>query len=277
VNTYTGTTTIASGGGALRIDAVSALPAGSTVVISKGGTATGSLVLNTSGTNVYTNPFGTFASSNGLANGGTPGVQNLQGDNTLTADMTIAGAGGNGMNFTSEGGLLTLAGTLSNAVASSTRTLGLGGAGNGQVTGPIVDGTAAGAATNVVKSGAGTWSLTNPANSFIGTPTVLNGVLDAASIADSGVASALGAGSTIQLSGQGTSGTLRYTGATDQATNRTLQIAATGGAIDSSGAGALTVSSVVNLGVTQTWLNRVSSNNMSSNNMSSMQLHHGSI
>ena len=240
VNTYTGTTTIASGGGALRIDAVSALPAGSTVVISKSSTATGSLVLNTSGTNVYTNPFGTFASSNGLANGGTPGVQNLQGDNTLMADMTIAGAGGNGMNFTSEGGLLTLAGTLSNAVASSTRTLSLGGSGNGQVTGPIVDGTAAGAVTSVVKSGAGTWSLTNTANSFIGTPTVLNGVLDAASIADSGVASALGAGSTIQLSGQGTSGTLRYTGATDQATNREIQIAATGGAIDSSGAGALT-------------------------------------
>jgi fibronectin-binding autotransporter adhesin len=238
VNTYTGTTTVSGGG--LRIDSAAALPAGSTVALPKTGVATGSLILNVAGTTTISNTFAPFNSSNGLANGGTPNIQNLQGSNTITADMTIAAGGGNGINFTSDGGLLTLAGTLSNGVASSTRLMSLGGSGQGVVSGPIVNGTAAGAVTNLIKSGVGTWSLTNTSNSFTATPAILDGVLDVASLADSGAPSPLGAGTTIQFSGQGTSGTLRYTGATDQATNRTLQIDATGGAIDSSGAGALT-------------------------------------
>ena len=246
VNTYTGTTTVSGGG--LRIDSAAALPAGSTVALPKGGVATGSLILNIAGTTTISNTFAPFNSSNGLANGGTPNIQNLQGSNTITADMTIAAGGGNGINFTSDGGLLTLAGTLSNSVASSTRLMSLGGSGQGVVSGPIVNGTAAGAVTNLIKSGVGTWSLTNAANSFTGTPAILDGVLDVANLADSGTPSPLGAGTTIQFSGQGTSGTLRYTGGTDQATNRTLQIDATGGAIDSSGAGALTF----NGGVTAT-------------------------
>ena len=240
VNTYTGTTTVASGGGGLRIDAATALPAASTVALPKTGVATGSLILNVAGTTTVSNTFAPFSSSNALSNGGTPNVQNLQGSTTLTSNMAIAAAGGNGMNFTSDGGLLTLAGTLSNSVASSTRLMSLGGSGQGVVSGPIVNGTAAGAVTGLIKTGVGTWSLTNTANSFTGTPAILDGVLDVANLADSGAPSPLGAGTTIQFSGQGTSGTLRYTGATDQATNRTLQVDATGGAIDSSGAGALT-------------------------------------
>jgi autotransporter-associated beta strand protein len=240
VNTYTGTTTVASGGGGLRIDAATALPAASTVTIQKSGTATGSLILNVAGTTTVSNTFAPFSSSNALSNGGTPNVQNLQGSTTLTSNMAIAAAGGNGMNFTSDGGLLTLAGTLSNSVASSTRLMSLGGSGQGVVSGPVVNGTAGGAVTGLIKTGAGTWSLTDTANSFTGTPAILDGALDATNLADSGAPSALGAGTTIQFSGQGTSGTLRYTGATDQATNRTLQIGATGGAIDSSGSGALT-------------------------------------
>jgi fibronectin-binding autotransporter adhesin len=246
VNTYTGTTTVSGGG--LRIDSATALPAGSTVALPKTGVATGSLILNVAGTTTISNTFAPFNSSNGLANGGTPNIQNLQGSNTITADMTIAAGGGNGINFTSDGGLLTLAGTLSNGVASSTRLMSLGGSGQGVVSGPIVNGTAAGAVTNLIKSGVGTWSLTNTANSFTATPAILDGVLDVANLSDSGAPSPLGAGTTIQFSGQGTSGTLRYTGATDQSTNRTLQIDATGGAIDSSGSGALTF----NGGVTAT-------------------------
>ena len=248
VNTYTGTTTVASGGGGLRIDSASALPAVSTVALPKTGTATGSLILNVAGTTTVSNTFAPFSSSNALSNGGTPNVQNLQGSTTLTSNMAIAAAGGNGMNFTSDGGLLTLAGTLSNSVASSTRLMSLGGSGQGVLSGPVVNGTAGGAVTGLIKTGAGTWSLTNTANSFTGTPAILDGALDATNLADSGAPSALGAGTTIQFSGQGTSGTLRYTGATDQATNRTLQIDATGGAIDSSGSGALTF----NGGVTAT-------------------------
>ncbi|MBU6309176.1 MAG: autotransporter-associated beta strand repeat-containing protein [Planctomycetes bacterium] len=240
VNTYTGTTTVANGGGALRIDDAAALPAASTVALVKSSTSSGSLILNVAGTNRFDNVFAGFNSSNALSDGGTATIQNIQGSNTLTSNMTIAGGGGNGMNFTSDGGLLTLSGTLSNAVASSTRLVSLGGSGQGVVSGPIVNGTAGGAVTSVIKTGAGTWSLTNTGNSFTGTPAILDGVLDAANLADSGVASSLGAGTTIQLTGQATSGTLRYTGATDQSTNRTLQIDATGGAIDSSGAGSLT-------------------------------------
>ena len=240
VNTYTGTTTVSNGGGGLRIDSAAALPVASTISLPKTGTSSGSLILNVAGTSTVSNAFAPFSSSNALSNGGTPNVQNLRGTTTLTSNMTIAATGGNGMNFTSDGGLLTLAGTLSNSVASSTRIMSLGGSGQGVVSGPVVNGTATGAVTNVIKAGAGTWSLTNTANSFTGTPAILDGVLDVANLTDSGVASPLGAGSTIQFSGQGTSGTLRYAGATDQATNRTLQIDATGGAIDSSGSGALT-------------------------------------
>jgi fibronectin-binding autotransporter adhesin len=99
--------------------------------------------------------------------------------------------------------------------------------------------------SGVNKYGSGTWTITNTANTYTLSPQLVDGILDVASLANSGVASAIGSGTGILFSGQGTSGTLRYTGAAAQATNRLVSIDAPGGTIDSSGAGALTFSGTV--------------------------------
>jgi autotransporter-associated beta strand protein len=241
-NTYVGNTTISSGGGILRIDAASALPASGTISIPKAGASGGYLQLNASGTNVFSNPFANFSSANPPTIGGTPTIQNLQGDTTLTGTMNVASPGGSGIIVQSDGGLLTLTGTISNTAGGS-RPLFIGGSGNGVVAGPVLAVSASSSGIN--KYGTGTWSVTGTANTFTLTPAVLDGVLDVASLADSGVASALGSGTAFTFSGQGTSGTLRYTGATPQATNRAIQVDSTGGTIDSSGSAPLTFTGTV--------------------------------
>jgi len=241
-NTYVGSTTISSGGGILRIDAASALPASGTISIPKQGASSGYLQLNVSGTNVFSNPFANFFSANPPTIGGTPTIQSLQGDTTVTGNMNVGSPGGSGIVVQSEGGLLTLSGTISNTAGSS-RPLFVGGSGNGVVAGPVLAVSASSSGIN--KFGTGTWSITGTANTFTLTPAVLEGVLDVAGFADSGVASSLGSGTAFTFSGQGTSGTLRYTGATAQATNRLIQVDSSGGTIDSSGSGPLALSGTV--------------------------------
>lgn len=265
-NTYAGTTTISSGGGILRIDAASALPTSGTISIPKGGTSTGYLQLNVAGTNTFTNAFANFASANPPTIGGTPTIQNLQGDTTLTGNMNVGTTGGTGIVVVSDSGLLTLSGTISNTVGSS-RPLLLGGSGNGVVSGLI---TAVSASTSGVnKFGTGTWTITNTANTYTLAPQLVDGVLDVASLANSGVASAIGSGTGIVFSGQATSGTLRYTGATPQSTNRTVNVDATGGTIDSSGVGPLTFSGTIQAIATANFnLNFTSGNAVALNNAS---------
>ena len=241
-NTYVGNTTISSGGGILRIDAASALPASGTISIPKAGASGGYLQLNVSGTNVFSNPFANFFSANPPTIGGTPTVQNLQGSTSVTGNMNVGSPGGSGIIVQSEGGLLTLSGTISNTAGGS-RPLFVGGSGNGVVAGPVLAVSASSSGIN--KFGTGTWSITGTANTFTLTPAVLDGVLDVAGLADSGLASSLGSGTAFTFSGQGTSGTLRYTGATAQATNRLIQVDSSGGTIDSSGSGALALSGTV--------------------------------
>jgi len=241
-NTYTGTTTVSNGGGILRIDAASALSASSTISLPKQGSNSGYLQLNTAGTNTYSNAFVGFFSANPPTIGGSPTIQSLQGTNTLTGNLNVASTGGSGIIAQSDGGLLRLTGTISNTAGSS-RPLFIGGSGNGVVAGPVLAVT--GSSSGINKYGTGTWSLTGTASTFTLTPAVLDGVLDVASLADSGVASALGSGTAFTFSGQGTSGTLRYTGATTQATNRLIQVDSAGGTIDSSGAAPLTFTGTV--------------------------------
>jgi fibronectin-binding autotransporter adhesin len=241
-NTYVGTTSVANGGGILRIDAASALSASSTISLPKQGSSSGYLQLNTAGTNTYTNAFGGFFSANPPTIGGSPTIQNLQGTNTLTGNLNVASTGGSGVIVQSDSGLMTLTGTISNTAGGS-RPLFIGGSGNGVVAGMVVATT--GSSSGINKYGTGTWSLTGTASTFTLTPALLAGVLDVASLADSGFASSLGSGTAFTFSGQGTSGTLRYTGATSQSTNRTIQVDSTGGTIDSSGSASLTFSGTV--------------------------------
>jgi len=241
-NTYSGTTSISSGGGVLRIDAASALPASSTISIPKAGTASGYLQFNVTGTTTIANAFANFGSANPPTIGGVPTIQNLQGDTTLTGNMNVGATGGTGIVVVSDGGLLTLSGTISNT-AGSGRPLLVGGSGNGVVSGLITAGSAATTARHNI--GPPPRTITHTPNTYTLSPQLVDGILDVASLANNGVASAIGSGTGIVFSGQGTSSTLRYRGAATQSTNRLLSIDAPGGTIDSSGAGALTFSGTV--------------------------------
>ena len=77
----------------------------------------------------------------------------------------------------------------------------------------------------ISRTDSGTLTLSNNANNFTGNVLVAHGVLNVGTIADSGVACALGAGNTITLAqktyGSADTGTLRYTGGS-ASTNRTI-------------------------------------------------------
>ncbi|MCB1132885.1 MAG: autotransporter-associated beta strand repeat-containing protein, partial [Verrucomicrobiae bacterium] len=93
-------------------------------------------------------------------------------------------------------------------------------------------------AANITKSGLAALSLTGT-NTYSGVTIFEDGVINAASLADNGTASSLGTGTgdtdpeTIGLLFQG--GTLQYTGATAQSTNRSIRVGLEGATIDASG------------------------------------------
>jgi autotransporter-associated beta strand protein len=97
-----------------------------------------------------------------------------------------------------------------------------------------------GGSAGITKSGASTVSLTGP-SSYSGVTTLQDGVLNAASFADNGANSSLGAGTgdtnleAIGLLFRG--GSLQYTGSTPQSTNRAVRLSTIGGGgtIDASG------------------------------------------
>jgi len=88
----------------------------------------------------------------------------------------------------------------------------------------------------LIKSGAGLMTLSG-SNTYTGATTVSQGELSVNKIANSGAASAVGAGSTIAIGSNTTSGTLTYTGAGDT-TNRTLDLSGSA-TINANGGGAL--------------------------------------
>ena len=96
--------------------------------------------------------------------------------------------------------------------------------------------------TSVAKSGAGTWGLTNAGSLYGGTTTITGGVLDVVKLADGGVASSIGLPSSAAANLTIDGGTLRYSGSGDSS-DRLLTIGAGGATIDSSGTGALSLTS----------------------------------
>ncbi len=189
----------------------------------------------------------------------TAGVANFITSNDI-ASLALGGANaitftndtGTGTGFTLAGNDVTLGGNITSTgtTGSHTHTISIGLILNGSRTVTAVTGTTiaidgaiseSGSARAFTKAGAGTVTL-SAASSFTGAISVNQGVLSVASIADSGVNSAAGAGGVINIgSGTATAGTLTYTGA-GASTNRTVNLAATttgGAVINSSGTGAL--------------------------------------
>ncbi len=157
------------------------------------------------------NAAGTIAASSGVANNGTF---------TVAAPKTIDSMTGTGNTV--------LGGTLTIGDASNTSS----------AYGGVISGTG-----GITKAGTGTLTLSG-ANTYTGVTTISAGTLSANSIGNvGGGASALGApttaaNGTIALAG---GATLQYTGA-GSSSNRIINLTSSGGIVDASGSGALTLS-----------------------------------
>ncbi len=129
-----------------------------------------------------------------------------------TSNRTITAAGGS--LFNNGTGLLTLDGAITN-------TSGIVLRGNNAIT---VNGLISGPAS-LTKTNGNLLTLTNAANSFAGSVNLSAGMISVASLANGGLNSPLGAGNTILIGQNQTSdniATLRFTGASGGATNRTF-------------------------------------------------------
>ncbi len=106
---------------------------------------------------------------------------------------------------------------------------------------PLTDQVAVTGATSLNKRGTGTWNLINTGSTYGGVTALEGGVLNAATLANYGVASSLGARASSQdVAGNigivFRGGTLQYTGAIAQSTDRAIRVSTVGGAtIDASG------------------------------------------
>ena len=209
-NACVGTNTVAAG--TLQVTSVAALGT-APVSLPKGSTGSGTLQLNLSGVNTVNNPFLGFNSTTFSGSATVPDIENVAGTNTITANLIVTGTGGNGEAFKSDGGLLTLAGSLSTTITS--RGLELNGAGNGVVSGGITDGPAA--PFFVAKDGTGTWTLSG-ANTYSGTTTVSAGklVLGTAQTGTGTISVSSGAGLGVVVAGtsQLSPGTLTFAAGT---------------------------------------------------------------
>ena len=104
-----------------------------------------------------------------------PAVLNISGNNTLTGPVT-GSTGGSDMNFQSDSGKLTMAGTFNCVSTAGTRRLKLMGAGLGEWSGIIANSADTLVATLVSKVGSGAWTL-SAANIYRGSTTIREGTL----------------------------------------------------------------------------------------------------
>jgi autotransporter-associated beta strand protein len=153
----------------------------------------------------------TFANSSGIAS------DTLFFGGAITGGATTAL---NGSDSSPEGGAIVLLLTGSNAGANT--IAGLISDGASQSSTPV---SQAGIAIN--KQGSGAWYLTNNGNTYTGETAIQGGILNVSSLSDYGVPSAIGARTASEESNANggiglliAGGTLQYTGATNQSTDR---------------------------------------------------------
>jgi autotransporter-associated beta strand protein len=179
LNSFSGATTISAG--ILRLASATALgatdpltgntnSAGTTVVGDVGGS--GQLVL-TSGIAFAAEPLTLQARQGPTAN--VPHLVNAGGDNRWTGPITLT-TGGFEYTLRSDAGTLTIDNTITQAAATLERFLNLEGAGDGVVTGAILNGGGS-QVQSLRKRGAGSWGL-NGVNTYLGTTTVEAGTLN---------------------------------------------------------------------------------------------------
>ena len=162
-NSFTGGITITRG--RLVITRASALGIGEKSVTATSGNARLELEGGTSGITLDSNISMTFSGTE---------LRNASGDNTVRGNIGAA-VGAGGSTISSNGGSLTLTGTLQ-TVNSGGRTVTLGGSSTGAntVSGQMIDGVST---LTVQKTGTGTWILSHPANTYTGTTTITSGKL----------------------------------------------------------------------------------------------------
>ena len=172
---------VANGGAVLRLSNLTAIGNGGTLTLGNSGNSeTTRLELALTGENTLSRNLTSASRNTGAAN-----LLNVSGTNTITGNYVTTG-GGAQQNFQVDAGYLTLA----LGSGSSLRTLGLTGSGTGTVA------TAAPFQTGygLSKLGSGTWYI-GTTQSFSGPATLQGGILVVSNVADGGVASGLGRGS----------------------------------------------------------------------------------
>ncbi len=162
---------IAINGGKLRLGNNNALGYATSVTVG-GGTYTSQLELGTE--NLIISNTITLA---GRSAATAPHIQNVNGGtNSLTGDLSLV-VGGNQYIVQSDSGKLTLNTVTNNATLASDRYLTLQGAGNGEVSGAMANGTASNLnSLHVIKAGSGTWTLSG-SNTYTGSTTINAGKL----------------------------------------------------------------------------------------------------
>ena len=165
-NSFTNNVTVAAG--SLWINNSGALGSGSKMITLNNGTV-GQPALHLNGTNGNI----LLPAGIGYLTSCTSGsIFNEAGSNELDGPITLTSGGGDTYIYANSG-MLTLAGGL--APNASARNLRLAGAGTGNITGAIADGTSYPLAS-LIKQDAGTWTLAN-ANTYSGGTAVNGGTL----------------------------------------------------------------------------------------------------
>jgi fibronectin-binding autotransporter adhesin len=198
-STYTGKTAIANASGGISINSIGNVNGGPSALGNPDSVANGTI--DVAGALTYSGGAAATDRRINLGNGATVGRIIHTGSNTLTLNGDIF------VNVTSNWSLRP------NAAGSEIRV-------NGLVSGSGASGLF------VFGDSSGTATLANSGNSFTGPVNLYQGTLNAASIANSGSNSALGAGNVIEFgnSGSNLTGRLVFTGSAGGSSNRLISI-----------------------------------------------------